>query len=89
MDERNGLTAASMKVFTIAAKKKAMVSSSGLTVLDLKVILNKNNIDGMGTMTWANGKLYEGEWKENKMEGNGKFKWEDGREYEGEYKNDK
>ena len=66
-----------------------MVNFDGPMVQYIKVILNKNNIDGKGAMIWLNGRTYEGDWKENKMEGKGQFRWEDGREYDGEYKNDR
>ena len=38
--------------------------------------------DGRGTFTWANGAVYEGEWKNNKREGKGTYKWSNGDVYE-------
>ena len=38
---------------------------------------------------WADGRRYEGEWKNNKMHGKGSFTWADGRIYVGEYVDDK
>jgi hypothetical protein len=32
---------------------------------------------------WADGRIFEGDWKNNKMEGQGVFTWPDGRRYEG------
>jgi len=43
--------------------------------------------DGEGTFTWANGAVYEGEWKDNKRNGHGIYKWSNGDVYEGEWKN--
>mgnify|MGYP000523855194 CR=1 FL=1 len=40
--------------------------------------------DGRGTFTWANGAVYEGEWKNNKREGKGTYKWSNGDVYEGD-----
>jgi len=39
--------------------------------------------------TWADGRKYEGEWRNNKMHGKGTFVWADGRKYIGEYIDDK
>jgi len=48
-----------------------------------------NNIHGVGTYFWNDGRKYIGEWKNNKMSGNGVYSWPDGRRYEGEYVDDK
>ena len=42
-----------------------------------------------GTMTWANGDKYVGEWKEDKRHGQGTYTWASGSKYVGEYKDDK
>ena len=44
---------------------------------------------GQGTLQWADGKLYEGMFKNDKREGHGKFTWKDGRIYDGEWKDGK
>jgi len=38
---------------------------------------------------WADGREYEGDWRDNKMHGKGVFTWKDGRRYVGEYIDDK
>ena len=38
---------------------------------------------GQGKLTWADGKIYTGEFKENLRDGFGKFTFRDGREYKG------
>jgi len=43
--------------------------------------------DGHGTYEWADGKRYEGNFKNGKLDGHGKYKWPDGKRYEGNYKN--
>lgn len=43
----------------------------------------------IGIYQWADGRCFNGEWKNNKMEGRGVFTWPDGRKYEGEYIDDK
>ena len=40
-------------------------------------------------MTYANGSVYEGEWKNGKKHGKGVKINEDGTKYDGDYKNDK
>jgi hypothetical protein len=42
--------------------------------------------EGRGTYTFANGNVYEGEWKAGKKEGRGTYTYADGAVYEGEYK---
>lgn len=39
-----------------------------------------------GKMTYANGDIYEGEWKDSQKNGHGKYIWTDGDVYEGEWK---
>ncbi len=43
--------------------------------------------DGTGQMTYSNGDVYEGEWKEGKRNGTGKMTYRNGDVYEGEWKN--
>ena len=38
---------------------------------------------GQGVMTYANGDIYDGEWKEGRMDGKGTKKFRNGNEYEG------
>ena len=45
--------------------------------------------EGRGKYTFADGDVYEGEYKNGKKEGRGKFTFASGDVYEGEYKNDK
>jgi hypothetical protein len=40
-------------------------------------------------MKYANGDVYEGNFKEGKMEGNGKMRFGNGKRYDGEWKNNK
>jgi hypothetical protein len=40
-------------------------------------------------MTYVNGDVYEGEWKDGKQHGKGKMTWVIGRVYEGEWKDGK
>lgn len=40
-------------------------------------------MDGYGTMTWNDGKKYEGEYKNDQKHGFGTFYWGDGRFYSG------
>ena len=47
-----------------------------------------NDIHGVGTYTWGDGRRYEGQWEGNRMHGRGKFLWPDGRIYEGDYLSD-
>eukprot|EP00911_Craspedida_sp_UC1_P002268 UC1_evm1s1721 len=46
------------------------------------------SVNGFHKVTWANGNVYEGGWKDNKFYGQGKYTWSDGDVYEGEYKDD-
>lgn len=45
-------------------------------------------ICGFGVYKWANGKVYEGYWKDNKMNGKGKVQYPDKSSYEGDFKED-
>jgi hypothetical protein len=45
--------------------------------------------NGQGTLTYANGDKYEGEWKDDLKNGQGTFTWANGNKYVGEYKDDK
>ena len=40
---------------------------------------------GRGTMTWASGDRYEGDFEKDLYHGRGTFTWADGRRYEGEW----
>lgn len=40
-------------------------------------------MDGVGVYTWADGRKYEGEYKEDKKHGYGVYIWADGRQYSG------
>ena len=42
---------------------------------------------GQGTLNFANGRLYVGEWKNGVPDGQGKSTWPNGNSYEGAYKN--
>ena len=42
-----------------------------------------------GIYCWADGRRYEGGWKDSNMHGKGQYTWKDGRYYEGDYFNDK
>lgn len=44
---------------------------------------------GKGKYIWADGNIYEGEWKENKIDGFGKYIWFYGIIYEGQWKQNK
>ena len=46
-------------------------------------------MDGRGTFTWPDGRLYIGEFVKDKKEGSGIFLWTDGRKYDGEWKDGK
>ena len=43
--------------------------------------------DGQGTKTWADGEIYEGQWKNNKRDGQGVITHADGSIYDGHWKN--
>jgi hypothetical protein len=45
--------------------------------------------EGRGTVRYADGEVYEGEWKADKMEGHGTYRAAHGDVYEGEWKADK
>jgi len=37
---------------------------------------------------WADGRHYQGSWKQSKLHGQGTYRWPDGRMYEGNYEDD-
>jgi hypothetical protein len=43
----------------------------------------------VGTITFANGDIYVGEWRDNKRNGQGTYTFANGDKYVGEYKDDK
>jgi hypothetical protein len=51
--------------------------------------IDKNIRYGHGKMKYANGNIYEGEWKNNNKSGNGKMKYQNGSIYDGEWKKNK
>jgi hypothetical protein len=56
------------------------------------IMKNENGDDrrhGYGLMTYSDGRIYEGDYKNNLKEGNGKLTFADGLIYEGEFKNNK
>ena len=44
--------------------------------------------NGLGTMLWIDGTLYEGEWKDGRRSGTGKYTWQSGKKYIGEWDQD-
>ena len=46
-------------------------------------------MEGKGTFTWSDGRVYVGEYLNDKKDGKGEFKWPDGRSYDGKWKNGK
>ena len=46
-------------------------------------------MDGEGLFMWADGRKYNGQYKEDKKHGYGVFEWPDGRKYKGEWDNGK
>ena len=49
----------------------------------------KLNLITKGILTWPNGDIYEGEYKDDNRNGFGIYKYSNGNRYEGEFKNDK
>ena len=47
------------------------------------------NKHGQGTLTFSDGRKYEGEWQHDKKHGQGTFTYANGRKYEGEWQHDK
>jgi len=45
--------------------------------------------NGWGVMTWTDGNIYQGEWKDDKREGNGILIWANGSKYDGEWRSSK
>ena len=45
-------------------------------------------VNGYGTLTFAAGTKYVGQWKDGKRNGQGTYAWADGRKYVGQFKND-
>ena len=46
-------------------------------------------MNGEGYYRWADGRTYNGEFKDNEMHGNGTYEWADKRVYVGQFINDK
>merc|ERR1740124_1882960 len=46
-------------------------------------------VDGTGKYSWADGGVYEGDWKDGKMHGKGKYSYANGGVYEGDWKDGK
>ena len=46
-------------------------------------------MNGIGIYKWADGKVFEGEFKRDVKNGFGRFKWPDGRLYQGGWENGK
>jgi hypothetical protein len=40
-------------------------------------------MQGEGTYTWTDGRIYKGSWLQGKMNGFGEFTWPDGKNYKG------
>merc|ERR1712054_372861 len=45
-------------------------------------------MSGEGTYTYANGNIYEGQWRAGKQHGQGRLTYKDGAAYEGQFKDD-
>lgn len=45
--------------------------------------------DGAGAMTWADGRIYLGQFRDGKMSGHGKLTHPDGKVEEGQWRDDK
>jgi hypothetical protein len=45
--------------------------------------------DGAGAMTWPDGRMYVGQFRDGKMDGQGKMSYPDGKVEEGQWKDDK
>ena len=43
-------------------------------------------MNGKGTLKWADGREYKGEFEKDKRHGYGEFLWKDGRIYKGQWK---
>ena len=46
-------------------------------------------MDGYGSIVYANGETYDGQFSEDKIQGYGVYKWTDGRKYTGKWKQGK
>ena len=46
-------------------------------------------INGQGTLWYADGDRYEGEWRDGKMHGRGTYTYADGDQYEGDWRDDR
>ena len=46
-------------------------------------------MEGRGVETWADGRRYEGDFKNGKKDGEGTFEWPNGNKYVGSWKNGK
>ena len=46
-------------------------------------------MEGYGTFTWPDGRLYVGEYVDDMKQGEGTFEWPSGVKYIGSWKNDK
>ena len=49
----------------------------------------QNNIEGEGTYTWPDGRIYTGHWENNMRNGEGMFIWPSGIIYKGNFEDDK
>ena len=48
-----------------------------------------NNMEGKGIETWADGRRYEGDFKNGKKDGEGTFEWPNGIKYIGSWRSGK
>jgi hypothetical protein len=48
-----------------------------------------SNMEGRGIETWADGRRYEGDFKNGKKDGEGTFEWPNGNKYLGSWRNGK
>ena len=71
------------KFFKLAAEQRDAEATANLKSLKTLSLQGKNTV-----VTYYNGDVYEGEWKDDKKNGQGIYRFSDGRVYEGEWKDD-
>ena len=104
MELKHGLMEQNIQGNTLRAKNMEKEGLIGrmkvimMAILLIMILKERESIIGFNhypinfklfILSRADGREYEGDWKDNKMHGQGEFTWPDGKKYIGDYRKDK